>query len=366
MRVLFLTNIPSPYRVGFFEELGKLCFLTVLYEKGEAADRNQAWLDTRKKEYYTENYLKSVYQNDDNAFCPEVKKYLDQKMFDVIVVGVYSTPTGMYAIHYLKRKHIPFWISCDGGLIKKDHFWKYKIKSYFLSGAAGYLSSGDQTDRYLCHYGAKQEKIYHYPFSSIYRKDLLACQPDSGEKKKLRDELGISGERVILSVGQFIYRKGYDLLLKAAADLPDQVSIYLIGDIPGEEYLRLIEQYQLTNIYFIPFQPFEKLQEYYRAADLFVLPTREDIWGLVINEALANALPVITTDQCVAGLELIENGKNGEIIPAGRVDELSAAIKRELSLPQEERTCQQKNCLEKIREYTIENMAKHYCEAFND
>ena len=65
----------------------------------------------------------------------------------------------------------------------------------------------------------------------------------------------------------------------------------------------------LKNVYFIPFQNSDIIELYFKAADLFVFPTREDIWGLVINEAMANALPIITTDRCVAGLELIENEK---------------------------------------------------------
>lgn len=56
------------------------------------------------------------------------------------------------------------------------------------------------------------------------------------------------------------------------------------------------------------------------AADIFVHPTREDIWGLVVNEAMAKGLPVITTDRCVAGLELIKNESVGRIVPVENID----------------------------------------------
>ena len=55
-------------------------------------------------------------------------------------------------------------------------------------------------------------------------------------------------------------------------------------------------------------------------------PTREDIWGLVINEALAAGLPVITTNRCGAGLELIKNNENGFLVNVEDIDELYEKI----------------------------------------
>lgn len=60
------------------------------------------------------------------------------------------------------------------------------------------------------------------------------------------------------------------------------------------------------NIVFVEFKTKEDLIDYYRAADLFVLPTREDIWGLVVNEAMAAGTPVITTTNCGAGMEILK------------------------------------------------------------
>ena len=117
----------------------------------------------------------------------------------------------------------------------------------------------------------------------------------------------------------------------------------------------------LTNICFDGFMPKQKLLRYYQAADLFVLPTREDIWGLVVNEAMAYGLPVITTDRCVAGLDLVENGVNGYIVPADDVSALASSIKTALA---GDLTKMGSNSLEKIRPYTIENMAKVHMEIF--
>ena len=105
------------------------------------------------------------------------------------------------------------------------------------------------------------------------------------------------------------------------------------------------------------------LKKYYMASDLFVLATREDIWGLVVNEAMANALPVITTKKCGAGCTLIKNGYNGFLVENEDVKELSNRI-NELAESQELRLQCAKNALNTISEYTIENMVKAHMDVF--
>ena len=73
----------------------------------------------------------------------------------------------------------------------------------------------------------------------------------------------------------------------------------------------------------MPFMRKDQLKEYFLISDLFILPTKEDIWGLVMNEAMGYGLPVITTDKCIAGVELITDEINGYIVPINYVEELS-------------------------------------------
>lgn len=362
MKILFLTNIPSPYRVDFFQELGKLCELTVLYELESASDRDSTWKRKIYELSYREIYLKPIIKQDSSAFCPSVKKYLKKKDYDAVIVGVYSTPTGMYAIHYMKRKRMPYWISCDGGMISTDNRIKYKLKKYFLSEAEGYLSSSEICDNYLSYYGARKEKIHRYPFTSVRSRDILRISVSEEEKQRWRDALQMQESFIFLTVGQFIYRKGYDLLLKAAEGLDRDTGIYIVGGNPTEEYLELRKKLALKNVYFIGFQDKDTLQKYYRAADVFVFPTREDIWGLVINEAMANGLPVITTNKCVAGMELIRG--NGRIISAESVEEIREAMKDYEKMEKRRLENESIKSLEIIKNYSIENMAKEYINVF--
>ena len=98
----------------------------------------------------------------------------------------------------------------------------------------------------------------------------------------------------------------------------------------------------------------EDVLKYYQACDLFVLPSETDVWGLVLNEAMANGLPVIASDRVVAALSLIRG--NGFIFPVYDVDELGRDI--DLCLRDENQKKMAQRSLEIIRDYTIEGMVR--------
>ena len=107
MKVLFTTNIPSPYRINFFNELSNYCELTVVCERKLAKDRNKEWLDNKKIKFNIE-FLNGINIGNDGAFCPDIIKFLRDESFDIIVIGGYSTPTGMISIEWLKRHRKTF------------------------------------------------------------------------------------------------------------------------------------------------------------------------------------------------------------------------------------------------------------------
>lgn len=364
MNILYLTNIPTPYRIDFFDELGKLCNLTVLYERKTAKNRETSWLNKKANNFH-EIFLTGKNFGVEASLSFEVIKWLKKSDFDLIVIGGYSTPTGMLAINYLRMKKIPFVLNIDGGLIKKDKLLKYFIKKYYISSPTYWLSPGKSATKYLIHYGAQKTKIYEYPFSSVRENDISTeAANDDITKTQLKRDLGITEEKIVLTVGQIIHRKGIDVLIHSAKETRD-IGFYIVGGEPTKEYEDLLKKWNVHNVHFVGFKNKGELSRFYMAADLFVLPTREDIWGLVINEALAKGIPVITTDKCVAGLELIESGVNGYIVPAGNSSSLRCAIEDliwDVGMLKRMRT----NNLRKIKSYTIESMAKRHFEIFDE
>lgn len=363
-RVLFITNYASPYRVRFFDELGKHLDVTVLFsDRAELKKHRSAnWFVEGEGRFQKVQLSKRIATIGSSDLCRDVTEWI-QKDFDAIVVCGYSSPTVMLAMAYMRLHKIPFYMEVDGGLIREDSRLKYRFKKMLVSGASRWLSTGDATTRYLVHYGAKAEHVFQYPFSSLQESDLRQEIVSREEKEALRRTLEMPEKHVVLSIGQFIHRKGFDVLLRAAASLGPDTGIYIVGGEPTEEYIQLREEQKLSHVHFVGFKKKEELALYYQAADVFVLPTREDIWGLVINEAMAYGLPVVTTDKCVAGLELVEDGVNGYIVPAGD----HAALAEKLSAVLAEDCGEMgRASLEKIQPYTIENMVRVHVDIFEN
>lgn len=361
MKVLWITNVPSPYRVEFFKLLGDKCYqLDVVFECPFSKERDQSW---RKidADGFNAFFLKGIQYKTDMAFCPGILKFL-KKDYDIIVVTDYASLTGMFAILYMKYHHIPFIMEGDGAYVGSGVGYKEKLKKKLIKAADYWLATSEEHKAFYMFYGAKQDRIFKYPFTSIHEKQILEMPLTNEEKIYLRQERNITEEYVILSIGQFIYRKGYDVLLEAAARLDRNIGIYIIGGSPTEEYIQQIEEYKLENVHFLDFMIYDELKKYYQLADIFVLPTREDIWGLVVNEALANGLPVITTNTCIAGNELITN-ECGRIVKKENVAQLVNAIE-DLIRSNKWRKSAELVCLERIKYYTIENMCTVHMELF--
>lgn len=198
---------------------------------------------------------------------------------------------------------------------------------------------------------------------------LAKKTPTVTEKDALKQELGITEKKCIVSVGRVNlnngYGKGFDVLVKAASELNEDVGVYIIGGKPTEDLMNLVGG-KLKNLHFLSFMQKDELNKYYKAADLFVLLSRGEVWGLVINEAMANGLPVMATDCCVAACELINEGENGYLIPAAELgnisfitDKLNECIYDDLKL-----YSMGTNSLKKISEYTIENMSEAHTRTF--
>lgn len=361
MKVLFLANLPSPYRAMFFCELGKLCDLTVLYERRSASDRNEKWVAHTEKTY-REIYLDGKPLGTDNSLSFAILSYLKKETYDRCVIGMYSTGTAMIAISYLRLHKIPFIINTDGGFIKQENRLKRTLKRSLMRSASAWLSTGELAADYLTYYGAKAERIYQYPFTSVSRAEVLDQPLSAPEKERLRRKLGMTGQKIAISVGQFIPRKGYDVLVQALPLLRTEVELYIVGGTK-QQFEALVGRPLPEHVHSIDFLEREELFDYYRASDLFILPTREDVWGLVVNEAMACGLPVITTKRCAAGTELVQQGQNGYLVPVGdagmlaeKIDQVFDADYRRMG----------ENSLDVIRTYTFETMAQRHMQIFED
>ena len=145
----------------------------------------------------------------------------------------------------------------------------------------------------------------------------------------------------------------------------ENTAVVLVGGMDISPFVPEARENPKAHIYLEGFKSEDEVKQYYQAADVFVLPTREDIWGLVVNEAMAVGLPVITTDYCGAGLELVEEGENGYLVPVEDAYQLKDKIELVLDKIELQKQICMKN-LEKMNWYTIENMVQRHLEIFSN
>ncbi len=364
MKVLFLTNLPAPYTTKFFNEFGKVVELTVLYERKYASNQHESWKNF-KVDNYKAIFLKGIKVKEENSFAPFVCRHLKKK-YDAIIVGNFCSPTGMIAIFHMKFFRIPYILFSEGGFAKDGKGFKERLKKRIIRNARLYLSTSIPGDNYFLTYGALKERIRRIPFTSLYEKDILKYVFTKEQKNKLRSELNLPlDKKIIISVGRFVSVKAFEVLIKASKEIKTNHLLILAGDGPEKErYLEIIEKNQVKNVLMLGYMDKDLLTKYYEASDLFALPTRSDTWGLVIIEAMAKALPVITTTSCVAGIELIEKDVNGRLVEkddvlllAKNIDELLSndSLLDKMSI----------NNLEKIKFQTYENMVKIHMNILN-
>lgn len=356
MKILYYTNIPAPYRVKFFNQLSNVADLTVLFN----GDRHESY---RNKDWFKDNNFNFKYINLKKIALFQLNKILKEP-YDIVVIGTYANLNGALLNILLRKKKIKFFLNADGGIVPNKEFFLSKyLKKKFISTADYYLSTGKVTNEYLINYGANKKNIFIYPFSSVEEKDICLLPLKMERKLALRKEAGYNYKRLFVSVGSFIERKGYDLFLSSLLISNNPSNGYLLigGGEEWDTYQEFIEEHNLKNVHLIDFCSKEEVFAYYKMSDVFFFPSREDIWGLVINEAMSNGLPIIATLETASAREIF---KKNQLYSCENIHALNKKINEYSSLSALDLYKEGLNNLEISSKYTIEKMVEKHLEIF--
>ena len=194
---------------------------------------------------------------------------------------------------------------------------RIKVESEVIGCSDVILSNSSfETDQLVSHYGADPSRIEIVPPGVDHSIFNPAC------KSEARRLLNLSEQKTLLFVGRIQPLKGVDLAISTLAELEDKdTRLILIGSSSGMEgpseqrrITKMVKELGLTNrVLFVEPQPHEKLVNWYRAADVLLMPSRSESFGLVALEAAACGLPVVASE--VGGLQtIVENGLSGYLI----------------------------------------------------
>lgn len=336
IKVLWLTYVASPYKKCLFEELNKKVDLTVLLCDRKEDNRNNSW-------NFNNVSFKVVYI--DKEYKQRVNELVLEN--DILIDSMYYTKYGIYTTKVFRKHKKVILLQADGGIAIDRGFIVNKLISYFMNRHDYFISSGESTDiNYFDFYNIERSKINHYRFTSLTEKDIKRHKEMMNSKAIFRKELGVEGF-TFLSVGRPLYSKGFDILAKVARKTKG-VNYLVIGGKPLKDVNDYITENKVNNIRFLDTIESSELEKYYAACDAFIFPTRSDVWGLVVNEAMSFGLPIITSNKCIAGLHFKDVCKIVEY------EDVDGYIKEVNEVSDDKREKE----LEIISEYTIENSAK--------
>lgn len=346
-KVLYLTNIEVPYRVRFFNELAKRCDLTVLYERRKSANRDSKWTNGEKKNYRV-TYLDGKNIGDEYGFSWRILEWINRR-WDVVVIGCYNSMAQMLAIAYMRIKNIPYIINLDGEpFIGKGI--KAFIKKKMLNGANCYLTAGVKAGESLKAAIGDKNPVIPYYFSSL-TDDEITKNVCSDMKR----------EHFVLVVGQYFDYKGMDVAYKVAC-MDNSIRYKFVG-MGKRTKLFLMDMYEIPdNIEVIPFLQKSDLEEEYRKCSLLLLPTRQECWGLVVNEAASFGTPIVSTWGSGAAVEFLGDTYPHLLAQSGDTKSLLSCIHRCLDSDNADYTDYLKNI---SKEYSIEKSVEAHIQAFN-
>lgn len=310
IKVLIITNIPSPYRVDYFSYLQthyKKYKFDILY--ASCSESNREW-DICKEKMNNAHFLKSktlcIRKKMDFKYIHipiRVKKTLSALSPNIIIAMEYN-PTAVQAMCWCKRNSVPYISWTDGTLHSERNINKIQrwTRHYIIKNANAFIASSTKSQEAQIAYGAEKSRCY----ISYLTVDIDDYITNAGDKKKER----------ILFVGRLVPLKGVELLISALSKVTYDYEMIIVGTGPEKENLE--RQCRELNIYdrvcFVGYKNREELKELYQSSSIFILPTKDDCFALVVLEAMCSGMPIICSQYADGIYDLIEDGKQGYII----------------------------------------------------
>ncbi len=349
MRVLYANPIFLDYRVPYYKKL----------------------IDLFHNEFYI-MYSPIRYRNRFDSLLKKISKELGENAIEFQDEKVYNTSTHSFNKYSSDGKNIPFaykiinkirrlrpdviitegffqwtpWVILYKILFGAKIFMGYertlhterntnwvqlldrKASNIFIDG---YLVNGSETKKYLQSIGVSSSKIFVAGMNADSDGLISSIKTFSNDDRMMlknrfkRTKNGL----IFLFTGQIIKRKGIDLLLEAWRDhineFPDD-SLVIVGN--GYLLNELKQRFSAyESIYFEGRVEYDSIYKYYAISDVYIMPTIEDNWSLVIPEAMACGLPVATTIYNGCHVELIKSGVNGFVFDSYKRETIISTLR---------------------------------------
>jgi glycosyltransferase involved in cell wall biosynthesis len=317
-RILLVSNVPQPYIIPLFNELDRQCReknmeLKIVFASG-GYKRRKFMLDFSEITFRYEilKSLKLHFGNNEKTFFTYsgINRVISQYKPDKIIVAGFSPATvKIWLRSFFQSMNYVIWSGAWDFPGRLDSWIRKSQRRALIRRASAFVASGSKAKEYLVNMGAPAEKI----FIAINTVDTKFF---ASETKKIRNADKTPGKKHLICFGYLVPRKNVSKLIEVIDELAKTRNDFIfdiLGD--GDERAKLekiVAEKKLDAV--IKFHGFiqkNDLPKYLAASSCFLFQTDFDVWGLVVNEAMAAGVPVLSSVNAGATYDLIVNGENG-------------------------------------------------------
>jgi glycosyltransferase involved in cell wall biosynthesis len=266
---------------------------------------------------------------------PAIISALRKERYDAIWVHGHNHLTYLFAYAAAKSAGTAIFTRGETHLLLQRSAWKRILRrplmNVFYAQCDACLAIGTRNTDFYRNHGVSDEKIFSVPYTVDNEHFMRLADASRPCLPAIREKLGLAPDLpVVLYASKFTRRKHPLDLLQAKSNLQRQnldCAVLMIGAGEEEPGLREYVQTQgLRDVHFLGFRNQSELPGLYALADIFVLPSENEPWGLIINEVMCAGVAVVATDEIGAVADLVREGDNGLLYSARDVNQLTARL----------------------------------------
>ena len=367
-QVLLLSNVPSPYFSPVFSLLAesaewrlKTCYISSWNEDVGWSPQSAGSFSNPADTILARQPLQIGGWGNRQiiATCSLLLCVLKERSDFFLIYGYTQLPQ-LFLIGWALLRNIPFAIAGDANYYSdKAAGWKRLVKKHWLGWltrrTSAIVTVGTACRMFWEVYGALPDQLFHVGFAVDNDFFGQAAIQQKGKAAELKREWGWEDRTVFIYVGRLIARKNVHVLISALRRLSNlPVALLIVGNGEERERLERLAE-QSPYIRFVGTATQAELPLFYALSDALVLPAREEPWGLVINEAMASGLAIISHQHCGATLDLV-NEENGFVLQGFTAEAIVSALSFIAQDRARLKALKQKS-LERIRDWSMPRAA---------
>ncbi len=271
---------------------------------------------------------------------PGLSRLICPEAADAVLVFGWAYASCWLAIVLARRRGLALLLSTDATTLTPQHGggWKVPVKRHVLPWildlADMVVVPSTAGRRFAASLDVRPDRVALTPY--VVDNDAFAAAAAAADRRRVRAGWGVPQDApVVLFVAKFIERKRPLDAVRAFSRAPGTAHLVMVGAGPLEPAIRdAAREAGLAGRVHLPgLVPYGRLAEAYAAADLVVLTSAHEPWGLTCNEAMACGRAVVASDRVGSAGDLIEPGVNGLTYPCGDTEALGAHLASLLADP---------------------------------